>query len=275
MPSSKNARRNGNTDEEITDVDKPVKVARQPGEEITMRLILPGLYTFTGLIIGRVYAIEDDDGLTLVDAGIKRSARKILLQLAQTGKKPDQVKRIIVTHAHPDHIGGLPELAAATGAQVICSAREREYVEGLAAAPVAPKEAVHGIQRLLTAVGGKPLPGTPVTRTVEDGEIIDSVFARQGGLQVVATPGHSPGHIALWQLQLRLLITGDTLSRMGSSGLTLPFPAFTFDMAQARQSVAKIAALNAEIVIFGHGTPLTTNAAAVMHAFAAKATAEV
>lgn len=205
-----------------------------------MKQILPRLHAFTGLLLGRVYCIEDEDGLTLVDAGLSSAAPKVLRQLQAAGRAPGDIKRILITHAHIDHVGGLPALKRATGAQVICSALERPYAEG--AQPT----------MLKGGKSGQTMAGAPVDRTVQDGEILANIF---GGLQVVATPGHSPGQVAYWQPERRVLICGDTMMNMVR--LRLPFDRFTADMAQARQSVAKVARLAPDVVCFGHGPVLT------------------
>ena len=105
-----------------------------------MQQILPNLYTFSGLLVGRVYLIDDGGELTIIDAGLTSAGPKILKQLAAANYQPSQVKRIIITHAHPDHIGSLKALAEATGAQVIASADEAEVIEGraLASCPTRP-----------------------------------------------------------------------------------------------------------------------------------------
>jgi glyoxylase-like metal-dependent hydrolase (beta-lactamase superfamily II) len=216
-----------------------------------MKQILPGLHYFTDLILGHVYCIEDDDGLTLIDAGLGLAASRVLDQLRKWGRQPSDVKRILITHAHPDHVGGLPALAKATRAQVICSSTEKPFTEG--ATPVLRK----GYKP------AEPMAGTPVGRTVEDGEVMDEVM---GGLQVVATPGHSLGQIAFWQPQQGVLICGDTMMNM--LRLTLPFDAFTTDMKLARESVAKVAQLRPRVVCFGHGPVLMEDAPAKISAFA-------
>lgn len=115
-----------------------------------MKQILPKLHHFTGLLVGRVYCIEDADGLTLVDAGLGLAAARVLEQLRVWGKNPGDVKRILVTHAHSDHVGGLPALHRATGAQVICSAIEKPQTEGTAPTLLKGRRT------------GPLMPGTPV-----------------------------------------------------------------------------------------------------------------
>src|SRR5688572_23335063 len=127
--------------------------------------ILPGLYTFTGLMLGRVYLIEDPDGLTIIDAGMPLAHRPILRQLAGVGRSPGDVKRIIITHAHPDHVGALPALARLTGAEVWASSIEKPVIEGRQ--PVA--------RRSPGRVAWPPsvmLPATAVSRTLQEGEML-------------------------------------------------------------------------------------------------------
>jgi len=227
-----------------------------------MREIAPGLYTFTGLISGRVYLIEDADGLTLVDAGLERVAVKIIQQIEAGGYRADEVRRILVTHAHPDHVGGLLALKEWTGAQVITSAPERPIVEGRVPIPLPPPESLPLLARL-TRPEETTLKGTPVDREVADGEVLDEVM---GGLQVVATPGHTPGHLAYWQPERGILFCGDAIMRLG--WLRLPMTGATINMDEARRSVQRLADLEPKLVCFGHGLPLKENAAQLLRRFA-------
>ncbi len=229
-----------------------------------MQRVTAGVYRLTGLVIGNVYLIEDPDGLTLIDASIPPSAAKILQQVAALGRQPADVKRILITHAHPDHVGALPELKRVTGARVIASAVERPVIEGAIAVPVTPPEKRRGLARIIVPPR-TVLPPTPVDREVRDGEMLPEVL---GGLTVVSTPGHAPGHLAFWQPALRLLFCGDVIFRLPN--LRLPYSFFTVDIEENKRSIRRVAALEPAIVCFGHGRPLRQNAAAAIHAFAQK-----
>ncbi len=224
-----------------------------------MKSIAPNLYSFDGLMMGRVYLIEDPDGLTIIDGGIAQSTKAILDQITGSGRKLTDVKRILLTHAHPDHVGALPELQARSGGQMITSETEKPYTEGPTPAPVNPT-----MMRLMPTPTPK-MTGITVDRTVNDGDVIPAL----GGLRVVATPGHSPGQIAFYQPERKIIILGDTLMHL-FGGLRLPLPMFTADMDEAKRSIKKVAALDIEIACFGHGQPITENANGQIRAFAAR-----
>jgi glyoxylase-like metal-dependent hydrolase (beta-lactamase superfamily II) len=220
-----------------------------------MKEVVPGIYTFTGLIVGRVYAIEDPDGLTIIDAGLQVAPSRILAQLRDSGREPGDVKRLLITHAHPDHVGGLPELKRLTGAEVICSELERPVTEGkVAIGMISPYKEILESRRI------KPPPtvlkGTPVDRTVDEGDVLDEVL---GGLHVLITPGHALGHITFWQPERRIAFCGDVM--MNLAGLTLPLGPLTPDMDENRRSIRRIANLEPQVLLFGHGKPLTQDTA--------------
>jgi glyoxylase-like metal-dependent hydrolase (beta-lactamase superfamily II) len=211
--------------------------------------------------VGRVYVIEDSDGLTIIDASVPGQTNRILAQVKELGHEPQAVKRLLLTHAHPDHVGSLPELKAATGAQLITHALERPVVEGKMAIPRVPPEKLGLIKFRPPNTILKP---TPVDRELQGGETLDIM----GGLQAVFTPGHAPGHLSFWQPQKRVLIAGDVIFNM--FGLGLPFAFLTVDMAEDKRSIRKLVDLKPAIICFGHGDPVTENTPERLQAFAQK-----
>lgn len=228
-----------------------------------MKAIIPGLYTFTGLIAGRVYMIDDPDGVTLIDASIAPAGKRILRQLQAAGRTPADVKRILITHAHPDHVGALPELKAATGAEVICSVVDTPVAEGRAPIVSPPRETLTGISRFLVPPRTL-LKGITVDREISDGDVLTEIM---GGLHVVATPGHSPGHLAFWQPERKVLIVGDAIMRLFGR-VRVPLAMLTADMDAARRSIARLTDYDAQVVCFGHGEPITHNGGEAIRALA-------
>jgi glyoxylase-like metal-dependent hydrolase (beta-lactamase superfamily II) len=88
-----------------------------------------------------------------------------------------------------------------------------------------------------------------------------------GGLHVIATPGHAPDHISFWQPERKLLIIGDVMMRMFGR-LRLPFAVATVDVEEDKRSIKKLTDYDAQVVCFGHGVPITQNAAEAIRGFA-------
>jgi len=234
-----------------------------------MKKILPGLYTFTSLLVGRVYAIEDPDGLTIVDTGLSFTPKRIIKQIAELGYKPEDIKRILITHAHPDHIGGLRELQAMTGAAVYVSEGERAVVEDEAPIVRPPADKMPLIFKIIRIPSSTFKP-TTVARVLHDGDVLEEVM---GGLQVVYTPGHAPGHIAFWQPEKRVLFCGDVMMSLRRNKLRLPIRMVTVDMEQDKASIRRVAELDARVLCLGHGKPIGRDTASIIKEFAHKVSA--
>lgn len=223
-----------------------------------MRQIVPDVYLIEGLRITQVYALISDEGLTLIDAGFPGEADRIAAQLAEGGYVLSDVQGIVVTHGHGDHTGSLAELARRSGARVLAHQDEVPYVEQTATMPTGSFA-----QRLagwLGAVGMFRAEPCRVDQPLQDGDEIDAL----GGLCVIHVPGHTPGNVALYQPERRLLFCGDTLFNgspfTGRGGLGLPPRLFSVNASQAAESARKLADLPLDVLCPGHGEPILEDA---------------
>lgn len=162
----------------------------------------------------------------VVDTGTSGNASKFADVVRTAGLSWDAVHHVILTHYHPDHIGSIGEVLAA-----------------------APKATAYAGTADIPMILFSPRP----IKAVGDN---DEVF----GLRVIATPGHTPGHVCVFDPAGSLLILGDAMSNIGSK-LGGPNPQYTADMAQAHQSMKKLAKLTFERAVFGHGEPIDKGAA--------------
>jgi glyoxylase-like metal-dependent hydrolase (beta-lactamase superfamily II) len=205
-------------------------------------------------IIANPYLIIDPDGLTLIDTGLPGNDKKILNYIAGMGRSPADLKRIIITHSDMDHIGGLYPLKQATGARTYASDIEAKAIAS--GKPSRPIKSALTLRRILMSIMSlwmKPHP-MQVDAILKDGQVLPLL----GGLQVVETIGHTPGHISLYAPKSNMLFPGDSMVS-DDKGLHGSRPAVTWDMAKADESVRKQAALGARIVCPGHG-PVVTDA---------------
>ena len=209
--------------------------------------IMPNVHLVPG-IIANPYLIIDPDGLTLIDTGLPGSDRKIMRYIIERGFKADDLKRIIITHSDMDHVGGLYALKRASGARVYASAIEAGAIEkGAASRRTRP---AHFVRRLLMGILRQffKASAVKVDQVVEDNQELPSL----GGLRVVFTPGHTPGHISLFSPTQGILFVGDSIVSRDHE-LAGSLPANTWDQEQAAESVRKQAALGATVICPGHG----------------------
>jgi len=218
--------------------------------------IAPGVHAVRLL---NVYAfLVDEPQLTLIDAGLIGSAGRIQRHIERIGRKADDLARIICTHAHPDHIGGVRELAGEREVEVLMHPAD---LDGLS---VTLRDAVANRNRgqLIAYFTRHPGEATPV----EDGQVLPIL----GGLRVVHTPGHTPGSICLYAEHHRLLFVGDTLQVVRGK-VTFASTVFSEDLPLARASVARMAELDVETIAFSHYPPLRDGANDVLRTLAARA----
>ena len=159
----------------------------------------------------------------VVDTGTAGNGSKIADVVRTAGLSWDSVHHVIMTHYHPDHIGSVGEVLGA-------AAKATAYA------------------------GAADIPQIKSPRPIKTVGDSDEVF----GLRVIATPGHTPGHVCVFDPAGSVLILGDAMNNIDK--LSGPNPQYTADMAQAHQSVKKLAKLKFERAVFGHGEPIDKSA---------------
>jgi hydroxyacylglutathione hydrolase len=218
--------------------------------------IVPGIYQIDG-VNGNCYIIVRD-GLILIDTGLPRNSKKILGYIQDTLKrKPSEISTIILTHYHIDHTGNVFDLKKLSGAKVAVHEADADFVSGRKPHP-APK----GGRGLLYRLLGMFFRSTFVEPDIRlrNGDTI-------AGLTCIHTPGHTPGSICLLDPVSKVLFAGDIL-RFDGVKIAGPPPQFTFDMVEAQRSIIMIGTLDFDILLSGHGIPLTSGAAEKVRTFA-------
>ena len=220
-----------------------------------MKQITPGLWELDE--IGEdvhCYLWQWEQGYSLIDTGFPKDGRIILDALKSNRVPLHGIRRIIITHADPDHSGGLAQIRRATQAQVVCHAVEKEYLEH------PQRRQISSWYMRIPLLAASLLPDYRLRAVAPDVLVVDGQELPEGFI-VIHTPGHSPGHISLLHKSRRILIAGDALSNRGGK-LRVPTTKFTADLNNAQRSIWKLAKRygdDFEMVVFGHGPPLLAN----------------
>ena len=208
-----------------------------------------------------VYLVREEDGFTLIDTGMAGS-EGTMIEAAR--KRGAAIRRVVLTHAHADHVGSLDALSVALPeAEVAVPAREARFLAGdMSLDPDEPQVKLRG---------GWKVCETKPTRLLTPGE-------RVGSLEVVASPGHTPGHVSFLDTREGTLIAGDAFQTRagvavaGTPRLLFPFPALaTWHEPTALESARDLRALSPSRVAVGHGEVLENPLPAMDQAIAASA----
>ncbi len=231
-----------------------------------MRQVVDGLWVFAfsaGFM--NFYLIETSDGLLLVDTGMSAAmAQQAINQLTASGRAPHTITRIVITHAHYDHYGGLAHVQRQINAQTYAHPRETAIIRGERPAIFAAPQDISPVWRAvlisMARTAAHVLPARVDTEIREGNTLIDD-------WQIIELSGHAYGQIGLWNPQTRTLIGGDVVIHT-PLGLMMPLRPATPDWAEAKRSVKKAAALNPQTLCVGHGHPIVSNAGEKLTTFA-------
>jgi glyoxylase-like metal-dependent hydrolase (beta-lactamase superfamily II) len=213
-------------------------------QKITNRLYQISLGAVNAFVI-------EDNGLTLVDTGLPGSTEKIFAALREAGKDPADIKHIILTHLHADHSGNAADIKRQTNARVYAHHTDAQLLEqGISGRPLTLTPGLVNKLIYQLVIKGPATTVAPVTveEKLSDGDIIPLL----GGIQVVHTPGHSAGHMALLLPSEGVLIAADLCSHV----IGLAYSTLYEDRTLGRQSILKTSNLPFETAVFGHGRPL-------------------
>ncbi|MEU5536018.1 MBL fold metallo-hydrolase [Streptomyces sp. NPDC020362] len=174
--------------------------------------LAPGVFRIPTTRRDAAFLIEGEDGYTLIDVGWAGAPKVILATLAELRRAPSDIKRIVITHAHPDHVQGAADMRELTRAPILAHAAEHAWL----AQGRVPAEGRSG--RLGRALDHLPkLRWRPFSAddTLLDGMLVEG----GGGLRVIHTPGHSPGHVVFVHAPSRTLLVGDAVFHRGALAL--------------------------------------------------------
>lgn len=206
--------------------------------------------------IGAVNAfIIKDNGLTLIDTGYKNSTDKIFAAIKKGGENPNDIKRIILTHSHPDHAGSAADIKKRLGIPVFEHPEDATLTEqgiGGRTMHLAPGVMNWLLYNLFIKRIENKIDPLNIDEKLNDNDIIPVA----GGIQVVHTPGHSAGHICLLVKNEGVLIAGDICANFGGLAYSVVYE----DRALGVKSILKAAQLDFDKAVFGHGSLLKQGA---------------
>jgi glyoxylase-like metal-dependent hydrolase (beta-lactamase superfamily II) len=216
---------------------------------VNLTQVAPNVHAIQLLRV-KVHAIVEDDGVSLIDTGYAGSLPRLTKALAGLDRTVSQVRRVICTHGHPDHAGGARALAD-LGVEILIHPADAANLDvSLGSALRHPSRG-----RFFAAM----TPALTTFTALADGDVLPIL----GGLEVIHTPGHTPGSVCLYARQRGLLFVGDVLQRRFGR-ISAASSLYSDDPATARSSVQRLAGLDVKTLIFSHFPPLVDEPTAVL-----------
>ena len=201
------------------------------------------------------FLVREDDGFTLVDTTVGGAADELIAAARNAGA---EIRRIALTHGHGDHVGSLDAL-------------KEKLTDSVEVLMPELDARIHAGEKV---VDGKPAGSWPKLQTTPDVRLTGG--ERIGSLEVIPTPGHTPGHVSFLDTRDRTIIVGDTFTSIGglavSNHFYLRFPLAamaTWDKAKDLESAKKLRELEPAMLVVGHGGPVRSPRAAMDKAVSA------
>jgi len=219
------------------------------------KLVINGVHV-VAMGMANAFLIESDDGLTLIDAGFPAKEAAVFGAIKAIGRSADQLRHLIFTHGHPDHIGSAAAIVRRTSARTYMHPLDISITEsGGPFRPMRPAPGLLGqvLCRLFFNPDERMEPVT-IDQPLSDGELLPIA----GGIEVIHTPGHCAGHVALLWRPGRMLFAGDVCTNLMGLGDPVGFE----NLAEGRASQHKLANLLFDAAGFGHGKPIARDASA-------------
>lgn len=213
---------------------------------------------------------HDGGTVILVDTGFPGQFPMLKEAVEKAGLSLDGINKVIITHQDIDHIGNLPQIISGSShkIEVMCGAEDKLYIQGekklIKGDPKTRSKMLESMpeerRKAFLQLMENP-PHAKVDRTLRDGEELPYC----GGIIVIATPGHTPGHICLYHKASKTLVAGDALN-ISEGKLIGPNPQNAWDLEKAIASVKKMAAYDIKQVITYHGGLFTSDVKAALAA---------
>jgi glyoxylase-like metal-dependent hydrolase (beta-lactamase superfamily II) len=201
------------------------------------------------------FLLDSPDGCSLIDTGVPGSMAAILHALRALGKQPRDIRPIILTHAHPDHIGSLAALKKMTAAKVYIHPLDAEIAStGAGFRPMTPAPGL--VAGIMFQMFVRPVE-TVEPATVEHQVQTEEILPIAGGLTAVHVPGHCAGQLAFfWPKHGGVLFAADTCMNVMGLGWTMGYE----DLEEGKRSLEKLAQLDFRVACFGHGQTILHDA---------------
>jgi glyoxylase-like metal-dependent hydrolase (beta-lactamase superfamily II) len=220
---------------------------------MAMKRVIKGVHVIP-MAMANAFLIEGNNALTLIDAGYPNKEAAVFAAIRALGRSPDQLKHLIFTHGHPDHIGSGAAIVRETGARTYMHPLDIRMAES--GGPFRPLKPAPGLlRRVLCRLLYDPderVEPVAIEQPLTAGEILPI----SGGIEVILAPGHCAGQVALMWRSGRMLFAGDICMNIMGLGDPVGFES----LEEGRASQRKLAGLSFDAAGFGHGEPMAREA---------------